>query len=193
MFPRASVGYQTLLDAVDDFTASLQHPPWVQGTRTGMALERCGIFSVEGGDRRQKIQHGSRSCKGYPLLSGLLLLHNQLLTQSRTWLKRSQQWINHETWAVEPGALRLRNRTGAGHALSFKFILTSQSGLRLLAWSYSQVNKSIWCEGSGSADEGSHVLKYYRLTVTAKESSGKIKVGRQIWGQWSSMIRFNET
>jgi len=84
---------------------------------------------------------------------------------------------------VELGALRLRNHTGAGHALSFKFILTSESGLRLLAWSHSQVNKSIWCEGSGSADEGSHVLKYYRLTVTVKESSGKIKVGRKIWGK----------
>lgn len=76
---------------------------------------------------------------------------------------------------MELGALRLRNHTGAGHALSF-----TESGLRLLAWSHSQVNKSIWCKGSGSADEGSHVLNYYRL-VTAKESSGKIKVGRKIW------------
>lgn len=67
----------------------------------------------------------------HPLLSRLLPSTEVVMPLTRMECKRSQPRINQEGWTVDLGALRLRNHTGAGHALSFKITLTTESSLVL--------------------------------------------------------------
>lgn len=63
--------------------------------------------------------------------------------------------------------------------LSFKFLLTTELRLGLLAWT-SQVNKSTLCMGSGYPRVGLHIIKCYRWNNLPIENSGKIKVERTV-------------